>query len=93
MRAHFHWITGEEKFSQFKCSPGKFRYFCSRCRTHLIAERSEHPHPILRVATLDDNPGVRPCFHIWTSHAAAWLEEGSNTPDLQNGNLSDNNPI
>ena len=74
MRENFRWLKGEEQLSSFESSPGKVRHFCSVCGTHLVAERSIQQHVILRVATLDDDPGVRPEAHIWTSHDVEWLE-------------------
>jgi hypothetical protein len=38
-----------------------------------MAERGHQPHVIVRVATLDDDPGVRPTAHIWTAHDVPWL--------------------
>ena len=72
-REHFRWLKGADQLSSFESSPGKRRYFCSRCGSHLIAERFEQPHIVLRVATLDDDPGVTPSVHIWTSHDVPWL--------------------
>ncbi|MDD2802121.1 MAG: GFA family protein [Methylococcales bacterium] len=73
MKKHFRWLQGEEKLSSFESSPGKLRYFCSVCGSHLVAERVNQPHVILRIATLDDDPGVTPKAHIWTSHDVPWL--------------------
>ncbi|QHF44220.1 aldehyde-activating protein [Pseudomonas sp. S35] len=73
MREHFRWTQGEALLSSFESSPGKLRRFCSRCGSHLIAERGHQPHVIVRVATLDDDPGVRPTSHIWTAHDVPWL--------------------
>jgi len=72
-REHFRWVKGQEKLSSFESSPGKLRHFCSLCGSHLVAERPSQPHVILRVATLDADPGVRPVAHIWTSHDVPWL--------------------
>jgi hypothetical protein len=54
--------------SAFESSPGRVRRFCSVCGTHIVAERGDQPHVVLRVATLDDDPDVKPLVHIWTSH-------------------------
>lgn len=72
-RECFRWIRGQEKLSSYESSPGKLRHFCSVCGSHLVAERPAQPHVIVRVATLDDDPGVKPQGHIWTSHDASWL--------------------
>ncbi|MDA7088350.1 GFA family protein [Pseudomonas sp. SA3-5] len=73
LREDFRWLRGEEKLSSYQSSPGKLRHFCSICGSHLIAERSGQAHLIVRVATLDQDPGVRPAQHIWTSHERPWL--------------------
>lgn len=72
-RDKFRWLSGEDKLSSFESSPGKNRLFCSGCGSHLIAERPAEPHVILRVATLDDDPGTTPLVHIWRSHEVPWL--------------------
>ena len=74
-RQHFRWLKGEDKLSSFESSPGKLRHFCSICGSHVMAERPAQPNVILRVATLDDDPGVRPAVHIWTSHDVPWLTD------------------
>lgn len=73
MREHFRWLKGEEKLLSFESSSGKLRYFCSGCGSHLVAERVNQPHVIVRIATLDENPNVIPQAHIWTSHDVPWL--------------------
>jgi ADP-ribosyl-[dinitrogen reductase] hydrolase len=73
MREHFRWLKGEEKLSDFESSQGKLRHFCSVCGSHLMAERLNFPHVIVRVATLDDDPLVTAQQHIWTSHNVSWL--------------------
>jgi hypothetical protein len=73
---HFRWLKGEALLKGFASSPGKKRFFCSNCGTHLVAERSGKELLILRVATLDEDPGVEPQFHIWASHEVPWLRYG-----------------
>lgn len=72
---HFRWLAGQEALGTFESSPGKLRYFCTRCGSHLMAERPAQPHVILRVATLDDDPQLTPAAHIWTEHAVPWLSD------------------
>lgn len=59
--------------SAYESSPGKIRHFCSGCGSHLVAERVGLSHVVVRVATLDDDPGAMPTHHIWTSHSEPWL--------------------
>lgn len=75
MREHFRWLSGEDRLAAYQSSPGKFRHFCSICGSQLIAERPAQPHVILRVATLDDDPGQRPERHIWFEDEVSWLAD------------------
>ncbi|BBP76658.1 MULTISPECIES: GFA family protein [Pseudomonas] len=86
-REHFRWVKGEEALTVFESSPGKLRHFCSRCGSHLMAERPHLPLVILRIATLDDDPGLIGQHHIWVSHDLPWLayEEGARYPEWQPG--------
>src|SRR5215471_4869891 len=82
LRQHFCWISGEEILRVYESSPGKLRRFCSRCGTHVVDERPAQPHVFLCVATLDDDPKLRPALHIWTSHDVPWLSRRSRTAAL-----------
>jgi hypothetical protein len=73
---HFTWVKGAELLTSYPSSPGKTRRFCSRCGTQLVAQISGKDNVILRVATLDDDPGVTPEFQIRASHEAPWLSCG-----------------
>jgi hypothetical protein len=80
LRDHFRLTAGGDKLSAFESSPGRMRRFCSGCGSHIVAERADQPHVVLRVATLDDDPKLRPAVHIWTSHDVPWLAEGEHLP-------------
>ncbi len=73
-REHFRWLKGEEELSFYESSPGKLRYFCSVCGSHLVASRASQPHVVLRVATLDETPQADSQAHIWVSQDVSWLE-------------------
>jgi hypothetical protein len=55
----------------------------------IVGERRGQANLILlRVATHDDDPGVQPVVHIWTSHNVPWLRYGGairTYPDLAPG--------
>jgi len=80
MRPHFRWRAGQDALSSFESSAGRFRRFCGRCGSHIMAERLEDPHVVLRVATLDDDPGKQPVVHIFIADAAPWLDEAEDLP-------------
>jgi hypothetical protein len=73
-REHFRWVSGQSTLGSYESTPGKLRHFCTQCGTHLMAEWSAQPQVILRVATLDEDPGDRPKVHIWSSHHVPWLD-------------------
>ncbi len=79
-RDHFRWINGEDKLTAFEPSPGKILHLCSICGSHVIAERPVQSHVILRVATLNEDPGARPAMHIWCSHDVPWMTDGKDIP-------------
>jgi hypothetical protein len=76
-REDFRWLSGAETLGSFESSPGKLRHFCSKCGSHLMAEWITQPQVIVRVATLDEDPGLRPAAHVWVSHDVPWLAYGS----------------
>jgi hypothetical protein len=44
-RDRFRWIKGESLLRGFESSPGKTRYFCSQCGSHIIAARAKAKAP------------------------------------------------
>lgn len=77
---NFKWISGKDTLTSYQSSPGKQRFFCSRCGSQLLAIREGAPHYVLRVATLDEDPGLKPVYRIWTSHQVPWLEYEAEMP-------------
>jgi len=82
-QSQFRWLQGEELLSSFELSPGKHRYFCSRCGSQLVAHRSGSDTMALRVATLDEDPGQTPQAHIWLSSEVPWLAYGREVPAFE----------
>lgn len=73
-RASFRWVKGESLLAAIESSPGKFRRFCSKCGSHVMAERTAQPVVLLRLGCLDTPIGERPEVHIWRSDAAPWYD-------------------
>lgn len=69
----FRWLRGQELLKVFESSPGRHRYFCGNCGSHLVKKTEGWDLLTLRVASLDDDPGQLPQRCIWTSHAVPWL--------------------
>lgn len=81
----FRWTRGAESVASIESSPGKLRWFCPRCGTHLMAEVAAEARRILRVASLDTPLPSKPVIHIWTSHQAEFFDFDDGLPRLPEG--------
>ena len=84
-RDKFRWTRGEDLLAAFESSPGKFRRFCSRCGSHIMAERVAQPVVMLRLGCLDTPVGECPQVHIWRSEAASWYDPKRPVPEKPEG--------
>jgi hypothetical protein len=84
-RSRFRWTRGAELVTSFESTPGKRRFFCPRCGSHLVAAWDDRPTVIVRVGSLDSDPGGRPVLHVWTSQKAPWHEITDALPQLAEG--------
>jgi hypothetical protein len=84
-RERFRFTKGEDLLGAFESSPGKFRRFCSRCGSHIMAERIAQPVVLLRLGCLDTEITARPRMHIWRSDAASWYDPKDVIPELPEG--------
>ena len=70
-----HLVSGADELNEYESSPGKKRCFCPTCGSHVFARYDADPGTlVLRMGTLDGDPGVRPAGHIWVSDKAPWYE-------------------
>lgn len=84
-RDRFRWTSGTDLLGSFESSPGKFRRFCSRCGSHIVAERVAQPTVLLRLGCLDTTVGIRPQIHIWRSEGAPWYDPKTPVEEVQEG--------
>jgi hypothetical protein len=84
-RDKFRWTRGEELLVGYQSSPGKFRRFCSKCGSHIVAERVGQPTVMLRLGCLDTAITDQPKAHIWRSEAAPWYNPNDRLPELPKG--------
>ena len=80
-RDRFRWIRGEELLRGFESSPGKTRRFCSRCGSHILAERTGNSAVLLRMGCLDTPIDAVPICHIWRSDGASWYDPKTQIPE------------
>jgi hypothetical protein len=80
-RADFRWTEGEELLQGYGSSPGTTRTFCRVCGSTMISIFESSPEVYgLALGTLDDDPGVRPAFHVFVGSKAPWHEITDDLP-------------
>ena len=70
--AKFHWVAGRELISTYESAPGSFRSFCRRCSSRVPGTVPYLETVSVPAGLLDDDPGVRPRLHVFTSSKAPW---------------------
>jgi hypothetical protein len=80
-RDAFRWVRGEEALRAHESSPGKFRRFCGRCGSQLLAERPADAAVRLRIGCLDTPVESPRVGHIWRSQAAGWYDPKEALPE------------
>jgi hypothetical protein len=84
-RDRFRWTKGEDLLRGFESSPGKQRYFCSNCGSHIVAERDGTGKVLLRLGCLDTPITDKPKLHIWRSEGASWFDPKDQVPEWPEG--------
>lgn len=81
--AVFQVTSNADLLATYDSSPGKTRYFCSNCGSHMFAKCERDPEDvILRLGVLDGKLDIKAQSHIWTSHKADWYEIGDELPQF-----------
>jgi hypothetical protein len=95
-KSDFKWVQGADLVTFYESTPGAFRGFCRVCGSPIvnkfearsrIAERDpQAPSRYgIALATLDDDPGVRPLAHIFVGSKAPWFEITDDLPQHAEG--------
>ncbi len=80
--ADLKFTAGKGLLKFYKSSAGKKRYFCSCCGSQIYAKRDDQHHYILRMGTIDGDPGIRPAQHIFTRYKAPWYNIHDDIPEF-----------
>jgi hypothetical protein len=73
MREGFRLLQGREQLRSFKPETGVPKHFCSVCGSALFsADPFSDDQVVLRLGTLDRDPGIRPSYRQFVDSAAAW---------------------
>ena len=82
-RKNFRWLRGEELLTGYVSSPGTTRTFCKVCGSTLVSLFDDNPATLgLAMGTLDDDPAIRPAFHVFAGSKASWFEITDQLPQF-----------
>ena len=76
----FRWLAGEELINRYESAPGSFSAFCRVCSSLVPGQAPYLPTVSVPAGLLDDDPGVRPLLHVFTSSRAPWWHIADNLP-------------
>lgn len=71
-KAKFHWVAGQELVETYESAPGSLRSFCRRCSARVPGAVPYLETMSVPAGLLDDDPGVKPRLHVFTSSKAPW---------------------
>ena len=81
--ARFHIGAGQRALAAFESSPGKHRYFCSRCGSPIYSHGEKTRHYVsVRCGTLKEDPGLRVAYHAFVASKAPWVEISDGQPQF-----------
>jgi hypothetical protein len=77
----FRWLQGETLVKKYASTPQVTRTFCDHCGSTLqFIGEGETRRIDVALGTLDDDPGIRPRYHIFTDSKATWFEITDDLP-------------
>jgi hypothetical protein len=79
----FRISAGKQALGAFESSPGKRRYFCSRCGSPIYSHGEQTKHFVsVRCGTLKEDPGLRVAYHAFVASKAPWVEIPDGQPQF-----------
>ena len=72
-RSNFVYVAGEDLLTAFESSPGKTKYFCSKCGSPMLSTNAQFPdNARVRLGTIQTDITERPACHIFVESKANW---------------------
>jgi len=79
----FRWTQGAELVTYYESSPGNHRGFCRVCGSPLLSRFDHDPKFYgLPLGALDDDPGIKPGFHVFVAYKAPWYDITDELPQF-----------
>jgi hypothetical protein len=93
-RTDFRWLQGQDLLSHYEATPGYRRGFCRVCGSPIVNWAEPHSPFVqsnpqildeygIALATLDDDPGIRPESHCFVGSKAPWFEITDDLPQYE----------
>ena len=80
----FRIVSGADRITRYRSSPGVLRTFCSRCGSTLQWLRESKPDIVdIALGVIDGDPGVRPSSHIYVGSKAPWHDITDGLPQYE----------
>ena len=79
----FRYLSGEDLIQGYRSSPDNVRRFCRVCGSNLPHGSEASETWVIPTGLLDDDPGVRPCIHIFVGSKAPWHEIDDDLPAFE----------
>ena len=80
-KSDFQFTAGAEHVSRYRSSPEVQRSFCKNCGGKFTFEWDQAPEYLwLAAGTFDDDPGLKPKFHIFVDSKADWYTINDDLP-------------
>jgi hypothetical protein len=76
----FTMTSGKDSLTAYESSSGKKRYFCSKCGAPIYSHKEGQAFNVVRLGTLDDDPGAKPSRHIFVTDKASWYDIDARLP-------------
>ncbi|MCY3810692.1 MAG: GFA family protein [Gammaproteobacteria bacterium] len=68
----FRWVQGEDRVVAYQSSAQRFRRFCARCGSAVLADGDGERDVLVPLGNVAGDPGVRPRLHAFTASMAPW---------------------
>jgi len=79
----FRWTQGAELVTYYESSPGNHRGFCRMCGSPLLSRFDNDPRSYgVPLGALDDDPGIKPGFHVFVASKAPWYDITDELPQF-----------
>ena len=82
-REKFRFTAGEDLLTTYRSSPDNVRAFCSVCGAAMPKPNAAQPTVVVPAGAFDDDPGVRPCLHMFAGSKAPWWEIDDDLPRFE----------